>query len=136
MLIKLFNNLILYLKAFTTFGATIPFAVAATAASAAAFTAAGAISASAQNFQDGGFVQPIPGVPATGDRVPARLNPREVVLTENDANELLRAIRGGGLGGGVTVNQYNTLNTDSEKNLQRAARQLYPYMEREGVRRG
>mgnify|MGYP000403217684 CR=1 FL=1 len=113
----------------------IPGAVAATAASAAAYTAAGAVEASAQEFQEGGFVQPRPGTSDQGDQVPARLNPREVVLTESDATELLSAIRGGKMGG-VTVNQYNTLNTDSEKNLQRAARQLYPYMDREERRRG
>lgn len=37
---------------------------------------------------------------------------------------------------GGTVNIYNTLNTDSDESLERAARQLIPYLEAEGVRVG
>jgi len=105
------------------------------AAAAAGIAQAAAINAAPlPAFQDGGFVQPVPGVQNTGDRIPARLNPGEVVLTQDDARELLSAIRGGNLGGKIVIN--NTLNTDSQKGMERAARMLYPYMQREGARRG
>lgn len=38
--------------------------------------------------------------------------------------------------GGVTVVVNTALNTDSQKNLERAARVLFPYLQREGARRG
>lgn len=126
---------LLYAKAFFTFGATVPSAVAATAASAAAFTAAGAIEASAQKFQEGGFVQSVPGIPSRGDNVPALLNPGELILTPEDQALLLDTIRNP-RSTGITVNQYNTLNTDSQQNLEKAARILTPFMEGEKTRLG
>ena len=88
-------------------------------------------------FQDGGVVPYQPGVPMTGDNVPARLNPGEMVLNQQQQAQLFAQANGAGGGGGsVVVNMYNTLNTDTMENINRAAQVLYPAIQKEGARRG
>lgn len=89
------------------------------------------------SFAEGGLVPRLPGVPLSGDNQPANLNPDEMVLNKTQQKRLLALANGAGSGGSsVVVNQYNTLNTDSESNLQKAARALFPALQTEGVRRG
>ena len=118
---------LLYAEAFFTFGASIPSAIAATAGAAAAFVGAGAIEANIGKYTEGGVVPTFPGVPSNGDRVLVRVNPGEEILREDNPRHINNAQ---GVGN-FTINQYNTLNTDSRANLEKAARVLYPFMEEE-----
>jgi hypothetical protein len=105
----------------------IPGGIAATAGSAAAFVASGAIGAAANQFADGGIV---PGDPSRGDSVPAVLTPGEIILNEAQQENLL------GNMGSVIINQNNLLNLANQEGLERAARELFPALQREGLRRG
>ena len=92
-------------SAFFTAGASLGVMPAA----AAAGVAAEAAISSALPFQEGGIV---PGNSYSGDRVPARMNSGEMVLTREDQASLLNMIRGGG-GAGRAVDV--TLNIDGAK---------------------
>ena len=77
-----------------------PLAIPLTIAIGAQQTASMAMIAS-QKFAAGGIVEG----PTSGDRVPVMANGGEMFLTRNDQNQLLSAIRSGGLGGrAVTIN--------------------------------
>jgi len=77
-----------------------PLAIPLTIAIGAQQTASMAMIAS-QKFATGGIVEG----PTSGDRVPVMANGGEMFLTRNDQNQLLSAIRSGGLGGrAVTIN--------------------------------
>ena len=82
-------------------------------------------------FHQGGVVQG-----SFGQEVGAILKPREMVLTEAQQRQLFEMANGQAGGGSIVVNMNTALNTDSQKNLELAARALYPYIQREGARRG
>lgn len=92
-------------SAFTSAGVSLGFIPAAAAAGS---SAEGLISSLPFKAEQGGIV---PGNSYSGDRVPARMNSGEMVLTREDQASLLNMIRGGGAGRAVDV----TLNIDGAK---------------------
>jgi hypothetical protein len=125
--------------------ATQPFIPAGLAAGGLATTLTalqlGAISAAKPqrpNFATGGIMPQQPGVSTVGDNHLANVNPGEMVLTRGQQQNLFNTINSGLSSGGrgITINQYNNLNTDTIESLEKAAQILYPALEAEGVRRG
>ena len=132
----------------TALGATMAFATASTwtegLIGAALVAAAGAVEIATISAN-----KPEPPSFAYGGMVMPRPTGAQIIVAENNAPEVMlnggsegrafrdsfaRAMVGGQ--GGVTINQYNTLNTDSAESLSRAAQVLYSPLEIERSRRG
>jgi hypothetical protein len=98
------------------------FAIAALVGVASAANIAKIASQQPPKFAEGGIV---PGSSTQGDRISARLNSREMVLTLDDQKALLSMIRGGGEGGGgdVTNNIY-VGSVDSEERVAQLTREI------------
>ena len=65
----------------------------------------------AESYAKGGIV---PGTHETGDKVPARVNSGEMILTKQDQAEVLGAMRSGNLGGSVTISSPITIQGNAD----------------------
>lgn len=120
-------------------------AALAAAGSAAAFGAAIAVDSWAGSYADGGIIPQVSGLPNTGDRLTANVNPGELILNqaqqENLAaqleafsriTEILESMSFGG--GGITVNMAGaTINGLNEEKVGRAIYRNIKTLQHEGV---
>jgi Tfp pilus assembly major pilin PilA len=111
----------------------VPLSVAGGVASAAAYTAAGVVSAAADSFEEGGIV---PGYSYSGDNVIANVNSGEAILTQEQQQRLLSIADGTSSGGTSNITINNLISTGKESEMRASAKMLYPYIEEERVRRG
>jgi len=106
----------------------IPAIGVATAGAAAAYTAAGLISAAANNVGGGPTPRSTPqstSIPSSSGR------------SASSATSAVGDSSSGGVGGGViNFTQNNIVNLDTDENIGKAARVLFPALKAEGIRRG